>query len=730
VLLAAAGAGCGGNGGGGGEDTPFSFADNAAPVDAVGPGEDLDVSDQAAPDGQPRELPPKQCQFGVECEDGNPCTQDLCGASGLCEHPPLQAPCDDADPCTSGDACLNGTCQGSPLPCDDGNDCTADTCKQGACSHKPSPDPGCDLDVILTKPVLGAQLQGSGAVPVAGQVLSPAGAIASLTVAGQAVAPGPGGKFELSVQPTAGITIVEALAKDEFGRAAKAERAFVTAGKYHAAGSLASPTLIAAKGGAAQAWLRWDVFDDDDQNDLDDLATLAWLVLSTLDIDSLIPHPLAAEGDGPGFAWCEWVVDVTDVTYSVDELELVPITGGMYLTATITNFSAYVSAVADWCPDGLGWIYADELILEATILGTASGGCQVKLDLVDSNVEIIGLSVDMTGGFASLFDWLINWFSEELAAKIEQELETWFAQEFVEQVDAMLSDLTDYTMQFQIPGLPGNPPGNPTALRICASDLAFTKEGGGAGSSGGVGTDCALNHGSPGSMARQGCSLATGLPQPPAVDLPNVDQIEAAIAEDVLNQVLFALWWGGHMSISLDADLLGLPLEDYGLDGGNVETDPNLPPVLTTCTKDGKPEVQIGDLHMDVTLAGDLMSGSVELLASVRVGVKPVLVPGDDGKNMISLEILGVRQIAAEVLGAQGDLVGSEELIESLVSVVLVDMLIGQLLSEALGAYPIPDVDLSNYITFLPPGSVVSFDPQTAEFDDGYLVLGGDLVAP
>ena len=65
----------------------------------------------------------------VNCNDGNPCTDDLCEPEAGCFFENNQADCDDGDLCTVSDICADGAClSGSPLACDDGNVCTDDTC--------------------------------------------------------------------------------------------------------------------------------------------------------------------------------------------------------------------------------------------------------------------------------------------------------------------------------------------------------------------------------------------------------------------------------------------------------------------------------------------------------------------------------------------------------------------------------------------------------------------------
>lgn len=74
---------------------------------------------------------------GTGCtDDGNPCTNDVCDASGNCVHPFHNAPCDDGNYCNGADFCRNGTCsEHSGDPCFPGQSCVeaTDTCSGQAC---------------------------------------------------------------------------------------------------------------------------------------------------------------------------------------------------------------------------------------------------------------------------------------------------------------------------------------------------------------------------------------------------------------------------------------------------------------------------------------------------------------------------------------------------------------------------------------------------------------------
>jgi len=65
----------------------------------------------------------------VDCDDGTPCTQDVCAPLSGCEYFARPGKCDDGDACTYGDVCAKGSCvSGQAVNCDDANLCTEDGC--------------------------------------------------------------------------------------------------------------------------------------------------------------------------------------------------------------------------------------------------------------------------------------------------------------------------------------------------------------------------------------------------------------------------------------------------------------------------------------------------------------------------------------------------------------------------------------------------------------------------
>lgn len=97
---------------------------------------------------------------GLECDDGNACTEnDVCDAGGCTGAPVLDGEtCDDGNQCTELDACEAGICTGVAVidgtSCDDGSGCTRpDLCQAGTCVGA-LPAESCKLPAVSGRSLL------------------------------------------------------------------------------------------------------------------------------------------------------------------------------------------------------------------------------------------------------------------------------------------------------------------------------------------------------------------------------------------------------------------------------------------------------------------------------------------------------------------------------------------------------------------------------------------------
>jgi len=720
---------CGGTGDASSTDADTVGGDTASPDDTPAVDKDTaprDASDAAAPDDVDPDgaTPPRECDSGADCDDDNRCTDELC-LDHHCVITSNTLPCDDGDACTHDDTCAAGSCAGIPKECADANSCTTDGCSAGACTHKVVAGDECALRIDVTSPARGASVTAGGPLTLTGTITSPAAPIVAATLDGVPVDFTPDGAFSTPFAPVPGLNVIRLRVRDELGREADRVQSFLYGDNWAAKGTPAAPKLLP---GAIDLWLRYDVLDDDDLSDLDDVATLVTRALDGLDLESQIPHPLTAEGEGPSALWCTWTIDVTDVLYDVSSVDFYPLDGSLWLSVTLTSFSAYVDAVApEWfCPDAHGYVFADLIGIDAEVRVTVGSGGVISTAVPYVAATVEGIELALDGGAVSLFDWLLNWFSDSFATKIEDAVESWVPASLVPMLNGLLGDLATYQKALTLPAVAGNPPAASITAAVQAQTIDISDYGVHVTARAGAEVAATPPHATVGSLLRGDCLGA----DPDAFWMPEWDQVEAALSEDLMNRALWALWASGALNLTLDETVLGDSVARFNLKNVDLHLDPLLPPVVTSCSTPGQLELQVGDLG--VTAAFDLGGGpgQLDLFGTLRIAVLPVLVDGAE-HHELSLEVGEVQDLAFDVVHAEGTGTALSGLVETLLADVVRNVLLEKLVKDAIQAWPVPEIDLGAYVPGVPWGSVVTFDPETlAPVDHGHLLLGGTVVTP
>ena len=74
------------------------------------------------------------CTRNFECNDNNPCTDDLC-ENGECVNTNNEAPCEDGVYCNGAESCSEGICRLGPIPCPSPEECVEETKTCTACDN-------------------------------------------------------------------------------------------------------------------------------------------------------------------------------------------------------------------------------------------------------------------------------------------------------------------------------------------------------------------------------------------------------------------------------------------------------------------------------------------------------------------------------------------------------------------------------------------------------------------
>ncbi|MFT7621661.1 MAG: hypothetical protein ACI9WU_000825 [Myxococcota bacterium] len=608
--------------------------------------------------------------------------------------------------------------------CDDGNNCTKDVCySDGTCEHLAETKEGCVPTLIITDPPRAAWLLQADSVPVKGTAVSLQGA-GKLSFGGIEIPVAVDGAFESAIAfPEHGVNLVVAEYADSVGKARHVQ-SFVMGQFFYDV--LDGPKEDAKVDNGLTVFLGAELWDDDDTSDLDDVASFVHKALEGIDIVSLIPTPLTPEGEEPGFGWCSWSVTVSDIDYSIQDVDVKTTNGGLILQVELTNISVSFAAIAPAfaCPDAIGSASTDlatgDVVAKIALL--PSGEIKVTVDPADVSIVIGELDFDITEGATSWLDFLFNWFS----GSIENWFETGVENALVEVVAPLVSGLLDgigtWVQTFDIPPfLGGSQPVSVTAV-VSPSFLSLEPSGAVIG----LGVSATTPKGAswlaaPGSLARFGCFDGV---EPP-LDIPKDKPVTMAVHDDVLNQALFAAWWGGILNVQVDESLVQVFVPDLEVEGLEITVDPKSPPIVTSCVIDGQTHLQIGDMRVLTTFDVNGEPAAIEALvtASFEASISVAQAPG--ATLAIGFGIHDVHFLDFHLVGISGAIQGKEALLEELMRALVQNLIVEALGESAFEEFPIPQFDLSTFIPGLPPNTVLSFDPGELTRQHGYSIIEG-----
>lgn len=578
--------------------------------------------------------------------------------------------------------------------------------------------------LTITYPERGATLDGDMTVNVTGTVYDTAGGFAGLTINGKEVTVAEDGSFVFPMTANQGINIIVAEAFDAAQNRTRTIRSFAYSTYWY---PMDDPDIRKAFiTDAIMAWARDTFFYNSDPNDTGTLSYIVADVMANLDLTKMLPSPLTTVDQ----AGCKYAVYLYSLTYKKPQVEVKSAVGGLSVRIVIPNVKG--NGLLDktgggfWCPGDQNFtITADSIEITTMISVTvdpvthslrfAAGGTKVTLNKFD---------ISLSSGF---WDFLLGLFQNTLVNMLSDE--------FAKQINKLVSDLNNSLADFfakpiEVPVdalLPGM---NPFTLKLYieANKADFKNTGGLITLNAMIRTDKLVERTILGSIGRAGC--LTSPPDQFELNTTDPSKMQLALAEDLMNEMLYGLWNAKVLHLHITAtDLaqMGVDLTQYGIASLDLVTAPLLPPVLTDCSMPtGGLELQIGDFYTEASFDFGGMPVNMHFYMFLKVPAD-ISVSSDTGKE-IALTVGQPTYVDVEMVYVNEEWVGQEDVLANLLITGILPLAFDKLAQKPI-TFAIPSFNLKELggenIT-LPDKDLVII-PHDIDIEDGYMLLKAEI---
>ncbi len=558
--------------------------------------------------------------------------------------------------------------------------------------------------ISIDYPQRGEMVTNTGTqLTVLGTVTDATGGLASVLFNGapQDVTPGTN-SWPLAIPFSArhGLNSFVVEAVDTNGNKTRVAQSFVNAPSYKPANQPFNDGIV--------AHLSKDFLDDGerDPNNIDDLATLFWKIVSDINIQDFMPSPVTSGGG--------YDIYLEDLQHGPLSLTLTPSEDTLELTLDIPNISADVEA--DGFIDVGGELTVNLISLTMQVFVSIENGVP-QTTASAAVVTVNGLNLDVHWSI----NWIINFFEDNARKGVAEGFEGVLRQEVPTIINQALLGL-ELSQGFSLPAfLPGMQPIN-LSLEAKPHTAKVSVDGLDLDLSTKVTTLKQVPWSAPGSIERGGCfGIDGGRPT-----WTNDRRLAFALSNDVLNKILFNVWWGGALEIELGEDAFaGADLSQYNVANLSVTVSGGLPPILTDCRDDGQFYVQLGEMGIDASLTLGGVPMTIGMIAAFETTA--TVAVDADGNLGLSIGDIDLDGVVMDIVSVDSPLFDEDD------ELVLIDLLREQLLGsllqdiagQSLAGFPLPSIDMGSLDPSL-AGQTIELNNITVDRERGYVVLSGD----
>ncbi len=560
---------------------------------------------------------------------------------------------------------------------------------------------------------------------VKGKITSGAGEITDARINHKPIKLGKDGSFSYPWKSAVGGNTLVFTASDAMGSKRKRVQAYLWSRKYFKPDKKKPKSGMVAPGMAF--FMDKNTIDDGKHTLLpNDLATIFELYFKNMDLNALLKG--SKKPGEPAFEYSfigiKYRIYIKKITYGSPKVSLKPVTGAFQLVATIPNLHADLDikrkkffSSGDVTYDGD--VDSTSVVIKATIIPKVSKG-KVLSEVKDVSVVLNGFKIKISGGLGgALLNGILNIFKGTLQKTFQDE----FSKSIKQQIGPAVADALNalaISDDFEIERLDDPTKKIKVSLVTDMWGTDIRPDGARFDLRAGAYADKKNTVSNLGVPGRINCRTGTQ-----KLHHKRKNRLELGIADDTLNEILYAAWLGGLLEFKVPASMLGkVDLAAYGVKNLKMTAKALLAPTITDCNAVKKPKAHVGDFRIDAEMELLGQKLNVVLWATFVAGVD---IKVDKGKGEISVALTKIETIETEINVQQDNLIGSEAAIDKMIGESLVKGLMGTLGGSSLGSFPLPEIDLSGTVKGLPKGTAIAIDAKNIVRIGGNSVVEGQL---
>jgi len=626
--------------------------------------------------------------------------------------------------------------------------------------------------ITLSSPVRGAMLQSGtladSAVNVIGTALDLASAITSLSINGTTVPVATGSKsasINLTQTSRWGLNIITGTSQDACGNVAALSQSYLRSPTYFS--TTLGPDTKAQVGAGVVAQLNQSAVDNGNPSSANDLRSLVNNALATLNLNTmfapgqtLATQPLSPACPLNGSLCMLEMTTANTIGYGVyrdpnannkvtfappiiDSVDIV--NGGVQLAAHMGAVSLpLVVQAADvecalGCPTMHGWYDLNASVgfssatLSATVGASYSSG-QAQVTLANVNLALSGLYLNVDCGVVSgLCNAITGLVTSMLSGTVQSMVTSTLQSTVAPAVGSALNGVSLATC-IAAPSplnLELNVDASLDSVAFCGPEVGLGRPSiCPASVTSGYGLLTAATQFYPTSRDPNIASTTLGAIRDGGA-LPTINSttvgLGAAIKDDAVNQLLWALWYGG----ALDTDVTSM-LGSILPAGADIKIKAALPPVVMPGRNNDQIDVGVGDLYIDATLdlSALLGNGAAPLLFHAA-GYLSLILGGsmeiDANTNTLLVNIDPKADSGVQITQVDDSASGYQGAISNFLDLVLSQNLPG-VLQKAIGTMPLPAIRVGG-LPGIASGTYWGLSKLGISRSPDYTVLTGSLVS-